>query len=70
MPPRVAQADHDDVVCQMCQSALSPPRAKTPSWPSALTYTAGLLVIPPPSDCQPDQEESVFGTVYIILGII
>ena len=46
-------------VCAMCQSALSVPRAKTSSRPSALTPTAGPEVITPPSDPAGTQVPSV-----------
>ncbi|MEK9496233.1 hypothetical protein V2H77_07215, partial [Photorhabdus sp. P32] len=61
--PRDVQLDHelddeqDATFCQMCQSALSEPRAKTSRRPSALAYTAGSLVSTFPKYCQSDQPE-------------
>src|SRR5258706_13107363 len=56
-PPRDSHPDQPllGAVCQMCQSALSVPRAKTSIRPSALIVATGSLVIVPPRDSQPDQ---------------
>ena len=49
------------LVCQMCQIALSVPRAKISKRPSAMALTAGPLASPPPRLPQPLQPE--FGLV-------
>src|SRR5260370_37994124 len=56
-PPRDAQPDHGPACgacCQMCQSALSRPRANTSSRPSVLSAATGSLVMPPPSEDHAD----------------
>src|SRR5580698_8110273 len=57
MPPSEDHADHGPacgLFCQICQSALSVPRAKASMRPSELIGAMGSLVIKPPSDLHVD----------------